>query len=132
MAIFAVFVAAWGVAQHGLLFPNSAFRVELLRDVIILPYFQMYIQTYSDSAIQAPPFDMPGEGDCTDDPEIYSNYTEKRCADKRTNWIVLLFLMVFVLLTNLLLFNLLIAIFAQTFEKIEGYRFWDVYLFRIL
>ena len=111
---------SWGVAQHGLLFPNSPFSIQLLRDVLVAPYFQMYIQLFNEKAIQAPPYDMPGDGECTDDPDLYLNYTKMRCADKKTNWIVLLFLMVFVLLTNLLLFNLLIAIFSQTFEKIEG------------
>ena len=119
LAIFAVFVISWGVAQHGLLFPQSKFRWELFRDALILPYFQMYIELYTQ-VIQSPPYDTGDEESCTNDPDLYLNYTNLRCPDSRTNWIVLLFLMVFMLLTNLLLFNLLIAIFSQTFEKIEG------------
>ena len=80
----------------------------------------MYSDLNKDKAIQAPPYDMVGGEDCTTDPELYSNYSMVRCSDPATNWIVLLFLMGYLLLTNLLLFNLLIAIFAQTFEKIEG------------
>ena len=63
---------------------------------------------------------MKNEDECTNDEELYSNYTMLRCSDRKTNWIVSLLLMVFILLTNLLLFNLLIAIFSKTFEKIEG------------
>ena len=63
---------------------------------------------------------MISEDDCTTDEALYSNYTKVRCADKNVNWIVLIFLMGFILLTNLLLFNLLIAIFSKAFEKIEG------------
>ena len=37
-----VFVVAWGVVQHGLLYQDSMLTIWLLRDVIVLPYFQMY------------------------------------------------------------------------------------------
>ena len=114
-----MFVIAWGVVQHGLLFPGSELRIELLRDTMVLPYFQMYIEPYLD-VIQSPPYNMGEENRCTEDPALYLNYTKVRCADKETHWIVLILLMGFMLLTNLLLFNLLIAIFSQTFEEIEG------------
>lgn len=43
-----------------------------------------------------------------------------RCADKKTNGIVMICLAVYVILTYLLLFNLLIAIFNKAIEKIQG------------
>ena len=120
LAIFLVFIVSWGVAQYGLLYPNTELSPWLIRDILILPYWQMYADLHKDSVIQAPPYEMGEEDSCTNDPELYSNYTKIRCPDKRTNWIVLLLLMGYLLLTNLLLFNLLIAIFAKTFDEIEG------------
>ena len=43
-----------------------------------------------------------------------------RCADRKTNSIVMIFLAVYVILTNLLLFNLIISIFNKAIEDIEG------------
>ena len=116
----AVFVISWGIAQYGLIFPHSTLSAWLFRDVFVLPYMQMFVDLHSQEVLQAPPYDMLGAEVCTDDPQLYSNYTLIRCSDKSTNWIALLFLMGYLLITNLLLFNLLIAIFSQTFAKVQG------------
>ncbi len=120
MAIIVVFIVAWGVAEFGLLFPHTAISGWTIRDILIVPYFQMIPELYAKEAFQSPPFDMIHEGDCTDDPELYGNYTQIRCSDKRTNWIAVIFLTGYILLTNVLVYNLLIAIFAATFEAIHG------------
>ena len=116
-----VILGAWGIAQYSLLFPHSVLQITLFRDVLLLPYFQMQGEYYLD-IIQAPPFDMPGPGGktCTDDPEFYSNYTELRCPSRTSNQIVTLFLVFYILITNLLLLNILLAIFNTTFSRIEG------------
>lgn len=59
-------------------------------------------------------------GECTNDENKYLNYEQVRCADPHTNWFVVILLALYVLVTNLLLFNLLIAIFTTTYEKILG------------
>ena len=51
---------------------------------------------------QAPPFDMTNE--CSSDPHVYNNYENVRCADRHTNWLVLVFLGFFVLLTNIVFY----------------------------
>ena len=123
LAVFLVFMVSWGVTQYGLLFPETEFRIELIRDILILPYWQMYGDLHKDSVLQAPPYDMPEDGACTDDINLYTNYTQLRCSDKRFNGIALIFLAFYLLITNILLFNLLIAIFSSTYGKIEG-NFW--------
>ena len=60
------------------------------------------------------------ETSCSKGSADSDNYEMVRCPDTRTNWVVMIFLVFYVLLTNLLLFNLLIAIFTSTYEKIEG------------
>ena len=119
--IFMVIICAWGVAQYSLLFPHSIFQINLVRDVLILPYFQMQGDYYRD-LIQAPPFDMPPPGGetCTDNNELYSNYTQLRCPSRSSNQIVTIFLTLYILITNFLLLNILLAIFNTTFSRIEG------------
>ena len=69
-----------GVAQYALLFPHSRLTWALLRDVLTLPFWQMLMATRSDTVLQAPPFDMHGAGLCTNDENLYSNYTMVRTA----------------------------------------------------
>ena len=40
--ILMVFIIAYGVASQVILYPNSDFGLELIRDVLKKPYFQMY------------------------------------------------------------------------------------------
>lgn len=42
VVILMVFIIAYGVASQVILYPNSDFGLELLRDVFKKPYFQMY------------------------------------------------------------------------------------------
>lgn len=61
-----------------MLFPHSTLTWALFRDVLTLPYWQMLVATRSDTVLQAPPFDMHGTGLCTNDVDLYSNYTMVR------------------------------------------------------
>ena len=63
-----------------MLFPHSTLTWGLLRDVLTLPYWQMLVATRSDTVLQAPPFDMHGVDLCTNDENLYSNYTKVRTA----------------------------------------------------
>ena len=120
MSIFVVIFLAWGVAQMVLLYDPSPTSLQELLPIIFLPFFQIFAKIYG-KAVQSPPFNMAKENDdCTNEPELYSNYTKVRCSDRNTNWIAMIFLMGYLLLSNLLLINLLVAIFSQTFAKIEG------------
>ncbi len=42
VVILMVFIIAYGVASQVILYPNSEFGWELLRDVLKKPYWQMY------------------------------------------------------------------------------------------
>ena len=124
-----VFIIAWGVAQYGLLYRQTELSGWLLRDILTIPYWQMFYDLNRDTLIQAPPFYKLEEGACTNDPELFSNYTMLRCADENTNWIVDLLLIGYFLISNMLLSNLLIAIFAVTFQKIQGSAYLDYFNF---
>lgn len=119
-----VFIIGWGIAEYALLYPNSKITSRLPLDIIILPYFQMFGELYQQEIIKSTPYEMasPDEdpSSCTDNPELYSNFTKIRCPDKRTNMVVLVLLMIYLMVTNLLLFNIIISIFNKTFEIIQS------------
>ena len=123
--IVMVILSSWGIAQYSLLYPHSKLSLYLIRDVLLLPYWQMLGDSQKSEIIKAAPYDMPGLDDasCTDNDQLYSNYTQIRCPDTRTNQIVVIFLIFYVLITNVLLLNILIAIFNSTFTRIEGMNF---------
>lgn len=56
--------------------------------------------------MQAPPFDMGGE--CSDKPEEYLTYEKLRCADPKTNWLVFILLAIYCILTNCVLYFLML------------------------
>ena len=127
LAILLVFVAGWGISQYAILYPevewsnDFLFLAQHVASALALAYYQMFGEMYTDNVIRSPPFDMPDNDEwCTNDPLLYRNYTQLRCPDKKTNWLVFAFLTVFMILTNLMLFNLLVAIFNYAFNKIQG------------
>ena len=118
-----VFVAGWGIAQFGLLYPHGIRSVWHPIYAITLAYYQMFGQLNADNVIRSQPFDFPKteeDGWCTKNETEYHEYGRIRCPDTNTNWLVYLFLMLFILMTNLVLFNLLIAIFNYTMDCIQG------------
>ena len=117
LAILFVFVFAWGLAQYSILFPQTYPHVLQPIDALLLAFHQMFVNIYS----KGEPFDMPGpDNDCTNDPDLYLNYTAVRCTDRPATYTAFILMSVYLLFTNLLLFNLLIAIFSTTYQKIEG------------
>ena len=52
-----------------------------------------------------------GTGTCTNDPAFYSGYGEQRCPSRIGKYLVPVLMGVYVLITNVLLLNLLIAMF---------------------
>ncbi|CAC5378043.1 unnamed protein product [Mytilus coruscus] len=54
---------------------------------------------------------------CTNDPQLYTNGEMERCAE--TNQFNSLLLAVYLILTNILLVNLLIAMFSRTFDQVQ-------------
>ncbi|XP_044523039.1 transient receptor potential cation channel subfamily M member 4 [Gracilinanus agilis] len=114
-----VWLVAYGVATEGLLRPQDRDLPAILRRVFYRPYLQIFGQVpqgdmdvtlmqlencSSELGTWAQPPGMPA-GSCV---SVYAN------------WLVLLLLVVFLLVANVLLLNLLIAMFSHTFGKVQG------------
>ena len=118
-------MAGWGFCQYSILYPQAPWGFWHIVYAVTMSYYQMFGELFAENVIRSRPFDMPTKQDaedgwCTSNASEYSNYERIRCPDTQTNWIIHLFLMVFLLISNLLLLNLLIAIFSNTFEKIQS------------
>ncbi|XP_021379559.1 transient receptor potential cation channel subfamily M member 1-like [Mizuhopecten yessoensis] len=125
-AILAVFVLSFGIAYQANLFPNDPPSWKLLRQVVYLPYWQMYGELFLEN--------MEGEepSSCTTNETLWRSGAQARCAEN--NAIVPLLLAVYMLLTNILLVNLLIAMFSDTFQKVQdnSLKVWRFYKFSLV
>ncbi|XP_033755589.1 transient receptor potential cation channel subfamily M member-like 2 isoform X2 [Pecten maximus] len=125
-AILAVFVLSFGIAYQANLFPNDPPSWRLLKQVVYLPYWQMYGELFLENVEGEVP------ADCTTNETIWRAGTMQRCAEN--NALVALLLAIYMLLTNILLVNLLIAMFSDTFQKVQdnSLKVWRFYKFSLV
>ncbi|CAC5379427.1 TRPM1 [Mytilus coruscus] len=112
ISLFVLFVFSFGIMYQAVLFPNSVLsRWELFKDLVYLPYWQLYGELNLDRIEGKEP------SECTKDIHLYTNGTMSRCAE--TNQFNSLMLAVYLILANILLVNMLIAMFSDTFQKVQ-------------
>ncbi|XP_064621625.1 transient receptor potential cation channel subfamily M member-like 2 [Lineus longissimus] len=109
-----VFILSYGVATQALLYPNAKAEWILVKNVLYAPYWQIF----SDVDLGLAEGNAPDSVTCSHDRSIwYSDPNTVQCPE--TNWMVPIFLIIYILLTNVLLLNLLIAMFSYTFQMVQ-------------
>lgn len=112
VVILAVFVIGYGVAKQAVLFPNSGLY-DAVVGVLNRPYWQMYGELFIDDILE-------DKVNCTTGlPVCMQPGAEEPCIDEYGKYVAPVYMAVYMLFTNILLLNLLIAIFNYTFEKIQ-------------
>ncbi|KAK3094835.1 hypothetical protein FSP39_006870 [Pinctada imbricata] len=108
LLVLVVFLLAYGVAAQALMFTEREPSWQILKDVIYYPYWQLYgelffeeIETQGDEACNATAMALQGF-DC-----------------RTFHWLVPILLAGYLIIGNVLLFNLLIAIFNHVFTTVE-------------
>ena len=127
LSILGVFLFGWAITQYSLLYPVNDFSLWHYLTAFSMAYFQMFGNLYTDSIIKYKPLDTSNPGDrdwCTNESDIYSDYSQMRCPDETASSFVYFLLMVYMSLTTLLLFNLLIAVFSNIYTKIQGLSYF--------
>lgn len=109
-----VWLMAYGVANQALLYSYDSRPGWVARRVFYRPYMHIYGQIPLDE-IDA---DKRHDKRCTDNVTLIHEGAEP-CPDSDANWLVLILLSVYLLVTNILLVNLLIAMFSYTFNKVQ-------------
>eukprot|EP00043_Microstomoeca_roanoka_P012869 m.125275 g.125275 ORF g.125275 m.125275 type:complete len:1533 (-) comp15614_c1_seq2:98-4696(-) len=99
-----IFLIGYGVAAQSLLFPEQEFSTQTFINVLYRPYFQIYGELFLE--------DLDAESGCT------GIYPFTSCGREEVR-IMPIFLAVYVLVTNVLLINLLIAMFNDTYIKVQ-------------
>ncbi|XP_060705253.1 transient receptor potential cation channel subfamily M member 4a isoform X5 [Hemiscyllium ocellatum] len=109
-----VWLMAYGVATQGLLYHVETRPSWIFRRVFYRPYLQIFGQIPLDE-LDATRFPFR----CPDNLTEGSEEELSTCTNSYANWLVILLLTIFLLIANILLVNLLIAMFSYTFNKVQ-------------
>nr|WDP79899.1 transient receptor potential cation channel subfamily M member 1-2 [Apostichopus japonicus] len=103
LSILLVIMLGFGVSCQALMNPNQEFNLTALKNTLFMPYFQIYGELFLDVFV-------PGEtGSCSS--------TTGSCPS--THFLLPILLSFYLLFTNILLLNLLIAIFSHVFDEVQ-------------
>ncbi|KAK3595125.1 hypothetical protein CHS0354_002378 [Potamilus streckersoni] len=127
MVIFVIFLLSFGIVYQANLFPNSVPSWYLLKSVIYMPYWQLYGELFLDE------MESKHNDGCVNNETVWrATDGQGRCpAD---NVLVPLLGAIYMILTNILLINLLIAMFSYTFQKVQeqSENVWRFYRFSLV
>ncbi|KAM9784085.1 transient receptor potential cation channel subfamily M member 4a isoform 1-T1 [Syngnathus typhle] len=110
----AVWIMAYGVANQTLLYSYDPRPEWIFRRVLYKPYLHIYGLLPMEE-VDAELFQQPN---CTNNRTLIQAGAEP-CMNTYANWLVILLQTVYLLVTNILLINLLIAIFSYTFNLVQ-------------
>lgn len=102
----AVWLVAYGVANQALLYSYDPRPTWIFRRVFYRPYMHIFGQI----PIHEMDADKLEQGNCTNDAALIEA-GEEPCLNTFANWLVVILLVIYLLFTNIVLVNLLIAIF---------------------
>ncbi|XP_077298276.1 transient receptor potential cation channel, subfamily M isoform X2 [Arctopsyche grandis] len=102
VVLLLVVLMSFGVCRQAILFPNSKASWRLIREVFYQPYFMLYGEVFADD------IDPP----CDTDPGL------EPCETGR--WITPIAMSTYLLVANILLINLLIAVFNNIFQEVNA------------
>ncbi|XP_061184292.1 transient receptor potential cation channel subfamily M member-like 2 [Saccostrea echinata] len=117
LLVVVVFLLAYGVASQSLLYRQRDASWEILKDIVFFPYWQLYGELDFENAVES-------DADCIDKVNGRTfNSTMSRVVAlakcKKEYWLVYILCAGYLIMGNVLLFNLLIAIFNHIFTKVE-------------
>ncbi|XP_033642515.1 transient receptor potential cation channel subfamily M member 1-like [Asterias rubens] len=112
MVILLVFVVSYGVARQAIISPRSKWKWSILGEIFFLPYWQVYGELFPDD-------NFPSE---VNDPSLLG-YS-----------IVTMIMVIFLMISNVLLLNLLIAKFNNTFNRVHdnASEIWKFERYRLI
>lgn len=109
LIILMVFVLSYSISTYAIMFPNSVLRLSLIRQILRKGYWTLYGELFLD--------EYEGGEECTNNATIYATFPELRCPEERG--VAVLLMAVYVLFANVLLLNILIAMFSNTFQNVQ-------------
>ncbi|XP_051925300.1 transient receptor potential cation channel subfamily M member 5-like isoform X2 [Hippocampus zosterae] len=110
-----VWLMAYGVANQALLYSYDPRLDRIFRRVFYRPYLHIFGQIPVEEMDVGKHWDMA----CTSNVTLIDGGAEP-CRVTYSNWLVVILLMIYLLVTNILLINLLIAMFSYTFSEVQA------------
>ncbi|CAI9735657.1 transient receptor potential cation channel subfamily M member-like 2 isoform X4 [Octopus vulgaris] len=101
--ILFTFMIAFGIATQSILNPSTPASSDLFKEVFRKAYFLIYAELFLE--------EYEGNSNCKE-----NNST---CPTEITTYSAIILMCIYVLLTNILLLNLLIAMFSSTYQKVQ-------------
>ena len=99
--ILFIVMVGYGIALHAVLFPNSASVFGVPDGLLFMPYFQIYGELFLDEIIET------SANETLQDPQF-------------RNYFAISLVGIYLLFTNILLLNLLIALFNSSYSRVEA------------
>ncbi|XP_078660979.1 transient receptor potential cation channel subfamily M member-like 2 isoform X2 [Branchiostoma floridae x Branchiostoma belcheri] len=110
--ILIIFILAYGVATQSILYPNESRVGTVLQGIFHKAYFQIYGELFLEEI-------MNDGFNCVANNSEAMATNQQRCPSEEGTYVVPVLLGLYMLVTNVLLLNLLIAMFGYTFEKVQ-------------
>ncbi|XP_033100603.1 transient receptor potential cation channel subfamily M member-like 2 [Anneissia japonica] len=125
MCILFVFLVAYGVASQSIMFPNTDGFIPVIKGIFFQSYFQMYGELFLED-IQVE------NGSCTKLQDGSVGDIEDPCPE--FSWVAICLLAGYMLFSNVLLLNLLIAMFSYTFSAVQDNtdQYWKYQRYEII
>ncbi|XP_015435152.1 PREDICTED: transient receptor potential cation channel trpm [Dufourea novaeangliae] len=102
VVLLLVVLMSFGVTRQAILNPNAEPKLKIIRDIFMEPYFMLYGEVYADNI----------DPDCGDEPGMIP------CLPGR--WITPVVMSIYLLIANILMINLLIAVFNNIFNEVNA------------
>ncbi|XP_005094347.1 transient receptor potential cation channel subfamily M member 3 [Aplysia californica] len=113
LIVLMVFLLAYGVASQGLLYKQRQRDWVILKDVLYFPYWQLYGEIFLEE------FETDENCIQTLTASLNGTLSDSVNTCRQFHWLVPILLAGYLLVGNVLLINLLIAIFSHVFETVE-------------
>ncbi|XP_075938468.1 transient receptor potential cation channel subfamily M member 4a isoform X1 [Anarhichas minor] len=125
----AVWLLAYGVANQALLYSYDPRPGWIFRRVFYRPYLHIFGQI----PIHEMDADKLEKVSCTNDTTLIEAGGEP-CMSTYSNWLVVILLVIYLLFTNIVLVNLLIAMFSHTFSKVQEHSdtYWKFQRYNLI
>ncbi|XP_037787974.1 transient receptor potential cation channel subfamily M member-like 2 [Penaeus monodon] len=145
MALLVIFILGYGIASQSLLHPSHysfTFNVtqvgSIIESVILTPYWQMYGELLLDEIV-ANDHETCHEKSCrvVDSCLDQTQACLRDCVCENPadyKWVVKLMLFVYLIIGNIMLLNLLIAIFTYVFDEVQenSMEIWKFEMYRLI
>ncbi|XP_041370086.1 transient receptor potential cation channel subfamily M member 1-like isoform X2 [Gigantopelta aegis] len=109
--VLAIFLLAYGVSSQGLLYPQRTPSWIIVKDILYYPYWQLYGELFLE--------EIESDSACHDTMANLTEVTPYNTTCRTYNWLVPILLAIYLMIGNILLLNLLIAIFSHVFDTVE-------------